>query len=189
MDPWQTLVLTPGRGIADRLGLDRVRAAEVAERLWDRYATRSDADEFDYWREFGDALGAPIPEGLVGSVERELLYPNPEATKLLTALAARGIRVGAVSDNTAFWYERQARIAGLDRSADRALLFLSFQLGVTKDDVPGLFEIAADAVPSASALVVDDRVENVARARALGFHAIRYPPNWKHSLSAAVMEG
>jgi FMN phosphatase YigB (HAD superfamily) len=188
VDPWQTLVLTPARGIADRLGLDRVRAAEVAERLWDHHAKQPDADESDYWREFGDALGVSIPEGLVGSIERELLRVNPEATKLLTTLASRGTRIGAVSDNTAFWYERQARVVGLDQAADRTLLFLSFQLGVAKKDVPGLFEIAADTVPPGNTLVLEDRAENVARAGALGFKVIRYESTWESSLFAAVME-
>jgi FMN phosphatase YigB (HAD superfamily) len=189
VDPWQALVLTPRHGLADQLGLDRARVAEVAERLWERYVVRPEATEFDYWHEFGEGLGTPIPGVLVRSVEQELLHANPEASALLATLAARGIRIGAVSNNTAFWYERQARMVGLDRIADANLLFLSFQLSVTKEDVPGLFEIAAEAIPPASALVVDDREENVARALGLGFRAVRYPPNWKHSLSAAVMKG
>jgi FMN phosphatase YigB (HAD superfamily) len=185
-DPWQALVLTPGSGIADRLGISRGRAAIAAERLWNEYVVRADANEGDYWREFGDLVGASIPRGLVSSVERELLRPNPEASDVLHSLVDAELRVGVVSDNTTFWYDKQARITGLDRVADPDLLFLSFRFGVTKEAVPGLLEIAATSVAPNATLVVDDRTDHVDRARELRFHAVRYSPDWSDSLSAAV---
>lgn len=185
-DPWQTLVLTPGRGLADRLGIDRGRAAAAAQRLWNRYVVQAHADEREYWRELGDAIGMSIPDRLVSALDSELLRPNREADALLASLAERHVRVGVVSDNTTFWYEKQARLIGLDRFVDSSLLFLSFRLGVTKGDVPGLFEIAAASVDPDVALVVDDREECVRRARMLGFEARHYSLEWNRSLAEAI---
>lgn len=172
-DPWETLLLTPGAGLADRLGLDREETARAGKALWPRYAhwARSAGE---YWAELGERLGVAIPPGLVAELESALLRPNPDAAALLRLAAARYRRIGLVSDNTAFWYPWQAAELRLDDVLDPGLVFLSYLRGVSKSDRPGLYEAVADHVRPRRTLVIDDRGHNLERARALGFRTARY---------------
>jgi len=182
-DVWQRMVLTPGEGLADRLGIDRQAAEAAGTQLWERYAVRPEADEDEYWRDLATLVGVPIPSSLVSETEQKLVRANPESSALVRALEERRARIGVLSNNTAFWYPKQARLAGIEHAVDPELVFLSFRARVTKEDVPGLFEVAANRVPAlAATVVVDDQLELVRQARRVGFRAIHYPPDWSRSL-------
>jgi len=172
-DPWETLLLTPGAGLADRLGIDRLVADRAGKYLWPRYAHRTRPAE-EYWTELGALLGTPIPIGLVAELETTLLRPNPDAAALLRLAAARYERIGLISDNTAFWYPWQAAELRLDDVLDPGLVYLSYLHGVSKSDRPGLYAVAADRVRPRRTLVIDDRAHNLERARALGFRTSQY---------------
>ncbi|HEX2087255.1 MAG TPA: hypothetical protein VHF89_16350 [Solirubrobacteraceae bacterium] len=173
-DPWQSILLTPRRGLADRLGLDRDVVERHAQRLWSRHSVER-TDAATYWAELEEALGRPLPRELVGQLEEDLIEPGPYAERILREVAARSVRIGVISNNTCFWYPRQERLLGLDRYVDPDLVFLSCRVGVAKDSEPrGLFAVAADALEPPTTLVVDDKDKNVTRARACGFRAVRY---------------
>lgn len=173
-DPWETILLTREVGLVDRLGLDRELARQAGERLFRTFAVRADAEEAAYWGELGSALGLELPPAVVAATEAALLTPNPQVEATLRELASRGIGVGSISNTTSFWFPKQAALTGLDRVADEQLLFLSFRYGVTKEDVPGLFDIARRTVEPRDTLVVDDREEQARQAAVAGFRVLRY---------------
>jgi len=173
-DPWESLLLTPKRGLADRLGLDRHTVDKVARRLWVQYSS-AEATEEAYWNDLALALDLQPHKGLkdlVKKLEPELLLPNPRAFDILDRTRSRKIQIGVVSDNTAFWYGKQAQCLNLDNYLAPQLLFLSYLFHQNKD--AGLFGIAATRVEPTVTLVVDDKQRNIERAQGYGFHAHRY---------------
>lgn len=172
-DPWETLLLTPGAGLADRLGVDRRTADRAGRALWPRFAYWARPAE-EYWAELGGLLGVTVPAGLVAELETLLLRPNPDAAALLRLAAERYERIGLISDNTAFWYPWQAAELRLDDVLDPGLVFLSYLRGVGKSDRPGLYAAASDRVRPRRTLVIDDRARNLERAGALGFRTAHY---------------
>ena len=176
-DPWEALLLTPGAGLADRLGLDRLVVDRAGKALWPRYAHRPRSAE-EYWSELGAMLGTTIPYRLVAELEGTLLRPSADAAALLRLAAVRYERIGLVSDNTAFWYSWQAAELKLDDVLDPGLVYLSYLHGTSKSDRPGLYATAAERVRPHRTLVIDDRAHNLERANALGFRTSCYamPP-------------
>ncbi|MFD0308281.1 HAD family hydrolase [Streptomyces sp. NPDC127119] len=174
-DPWESLLLTPGAGLGDRLGLDRSAVLAAGRHCWRTFSVR-EADEAEYWSELSRQLGCDIPAQLVKELEEELLLANPAAGALLAAASADGVRpVGIASNNTSFWYAKQADRLRLDRWIDPGLVFLSSGLGVSKSTPGrGLLEIAAEHVRPSATLFVEDRGANLARARGLGFRTVEY---------------
>ncbi|WP_061289330.1 hypothetical protein [Herbidospora cretacea] len=169
VDPWQALLLTPGDGIADRLGLDRDRVEAIGEELWPEYSLR-EREEADYWRDFGAALGCDIPAGLVATAERSTLRTDPAASRAVSLLVSRRISVGFISDNTSFWFPCQMRLLGEFVQNSASHHYLSYLLGVSKQTSgTGLYEIAAQSLDPSRTLVVDDRAHNIDRAASAGF--------------------
>ncbi|MET7488580.1 hypothetical protein [Streptomyces sp. NPDC005538] len=174
-DPWESLLLTPGSGLADRWGLDPSFVREAGRRLWNRFSVR-ESEEAQYWQALSQELDRPVPPELVADLEDELLVANPAAGELLAAASHDGRRpVGIASNNTTFWYAKQAERLGLARWVDPGLVFLSCRLGVTKGTPGhGLLEVVAEHTRPPDTLLVEDRPANLARARSLGFRAVCY---------------
>ncbi|WP_030676415.1 HAD family hydrolase [Streptomyces sp. NRRL B-1347] len=174
-DPWEALLLTEGAGLADRIGLDRGEVEAAGRRLWRRFSV-VEADEQAYWDALGRELGRAVPPSLVKELEEHLLLANPAAGELLAAAADGGSRpVGIASNNTSFWYAKQAERLSLHRWVDPRLVFLSHELGVTKGARGrGLLEAAAERTHPPSTLLIEDRAGNLRRARGLGFRTAAY---------------
>ncbi|MFJ9040198.1 HAD family hydrolase [Streptomyces sp. NPDC102406] len=173
-DPWETLLLTPGQGLADRLGVPRREAEAVGEQLWDSFSV-APAEESDYWEQCAAGLGVPLPAELIRQVERDLLAPSPWAQDLIESAAATGADLGIASNNTSFWYARQATALDLDKWIDPALVYVSHDLGVTKGTPGrGLLDIAAEALAGRRTGLVEDREANLRRAAALGLRPLPY---------------
>lgn len=173
-DPWEALILTPQRGLAATHGWDRSEAEAAGRHLWDKFSI-AEYDEAEYWQDYGSLLGTDISPTEVKAAERELLVSNPLAATMLTAAQASGRAVGIASNNTSFWFAKQWDALNLGRYVDTDLVFVSQLLGVNKDfDGKGLYEIAAEHLAPESVLVIDDRPENVKRARSVGFSASFY---------------
>jgi FMN phosphatase YigB (HAD superfamily) len=172
-DPWQSLLLTPGRGLADRLGLKRAEVERVGEALWSSFSIRTSREEV-YWAELAELLRIDLPSPFIAELEDELLYANPVAPELLGQIRERGILIGVISDNTSFWFPKQAALVTLDHFVERDRVFVSYKLGMRKRDTPGLFEIAAQQVDKRTTLVVDDRTSNIDHAGLCGFRTLRY---------------
>lgn len=174
-DSWPVLLLTPGEGIADRLGLDVTRVEEAANLLWPEFSLQERTEQ-DWWQALGRMVGMTIPPKLVIEVETKLLKPLAGAAELIRRAHGLG-DVGVISDNTSFWYQKQASRLGLERRILPSLRFLSFERQVAKSSLPiGLFEVAAEGLSGQKVVVLDDRNANCERARAVGFTAILIGP-------------
>jgi beta-phosphoglucomutase-like phosphatase (HAD superfamily) len=172
VDPWESLVLTPRRGIADRLDLDRALVERVGSDLWQIHA-RSVTSEEMYWQQFAQRVSAYISPALLAEAERELLVTTPDALRMVECLRAGGRPWGLITNNTAFWYPKQLALLGMTHSEPQ-WQFTSFAAGTVKDDTPGLFDLAARTVDPAGTIIIDDRLHNVERARVCGFQATMY---------------
>lgn len=180
-DYWETVLLTPDVGLADRLGVDPAAACEAGRTLWERHCRRV-SEEVTYWQELESALGVEIPDGVPEELD-PLVLANPQAELLLSTMAEAGLRLGVCSNNTAFWFPKQAAKVGLHRYTDAALQFLSHLTGRTKGDDPSLLDLVADDLDPATVLLVDDRPGNLDAAEQRGFHTVRYAmdevPAWR----------
>lgn len=171
-DYWETLLLTPDLGLADVLHLDRERVKSVGIRLWQDFC-RAPAEERTYWTRLSEELGVPITDDHLSQVEH-LPHANPRVSEILADLQQRELRIGLISDNTSFWYAKQAALIGFGQTLDEDLVLLSFERGVSKSDSPGLLELAAAVATPSRTLVVDDRSANLSAAGRIGFHTFRY---------------
>lgn len=173
-DPWQSILLTPGAGLVDSLGLDRARVEEVGELLWPKYSLAPHPEDL-YWAEFGELLGADLPPVEISRASAATIAGNPGFRPATAALDDAGVRWGFVSDNAPFWYERQLRCLGAEGTVREDMEFLSFRYGAAKTSTrPDLFELAAAQLDPGRTLVVDDRARNLDRAAAAGFTTDRY---------------
>ena len=173
-DPWESLLLTPELGLADRLGLDRHLVERAGKELWGKYSLRV-THEGDYWRDLSAALEIDVALQLVPQLEAGLLVADANADAILHAIHAAGITIGVVSETTSFWYPRQISLVDLDRYLEETRAFLSFRFGVGKDGAGrGLFEIAAETVEPGRTLVIEDRRRNLERASSVGFEGFAY---------------
>ena len=185
-DPWQSLILTPERGVADRLGIDRALASGVGSQLWTGFS-RSPRQEAEYWSEFSCLVGRRVPAELVTEAEGETLETNSSWKRALAVVDERGLRCGFITDNTSFWYPKQLRLLGLSDRRTSPLDFASCEVGLSKSSPNrGLFEVAAESVEPGRALVIDDRKHNVDRAAACGFVTLHYSIHEKLDLVDAM---
>jgi FMN phosphatase YigB (HAD superfamily) len=168
-DPWQSLLLAPAAGIADRLGISRDAAEKAGERLWPTYSL-SVRTEAEYWADLARELNVVLPGEVISQAERETLRVNAAATEAVRMLECDGVRWGYVTDNTAFWLAKQIHLLGDREPETDDLRFYSFERELSKTSTPrGLFELASEVHDPAATLVVDDRPENLHRAGAAGF--------------------
>lgn len=140
---------------------------------WD---LRTEADETAFWDGYGQELmtrvGLPAAEAaafMAAYPYERFMKPVPHAREVLGELRARGLRIGVLS-NTLPSIDRTLQAVGLADLVDVAVATCA--VGVHKPDA-GAFLHAADALGAqpGEILFVDDRVENVEAARALGMRA------------------
>jgi len=166
-DPWELLVeeLFGGSSAARGAALD----------VWEDVARASGTQE-EYWRSFAARLGVPVDPVAVAAATQRVLVPYAWSEELLATVTVRFEAVGLISNTTAFWFEHYAGRLPVD-ALDSSMLFLSFRVGRLKEDRPGLFEYAASRLDPATVIVIDDREENVRRARATGLNALLFDPS------------
>lgn len=99
-------------------------------------------------------------------------YADETVVALLRGARARNVRLILVS-NASVQLEADLEVLGLADLADEVVS--SARVGIAKPD-PRIFEIAADraGVPAARCLFVDDTLENVEAAAALGMRAVHF---------------
>jgi FMN phosphatase YigB (HAD superfamily) len=144
-------------------------AAAVA---WQYGALQVGADRAEFWDRYSRALGVEVTAEAAARAEAQTLRTDSHAGRLLARLAAAGIHVGLISDNTPFFYADQLVSLKLTQSIDPKLMFLSYHYGVTKSQ--GLYLRAAQMVDARHTLVVEDRLPLRRAARAAGFRVAAY---------------
>jgi FMN phosphatase YigB (HAD superfamily) len=182
-DIWEHVLFDHHNGLAPRGWLARRRWRRAAQAAWDQVSTKPDVTEEDFWHSFEAAVGVQITKAAIQASEHRVIRANPEGHRLIAALKAAGLRVGIVSNNSAFWYPRQMAALGHPK-IDPELIFLSNQTGRTK--LTGLYALAAEHIDPRTTLVIEDRPPFRKRARAAGFHVAGYNLTSGRSLAALL---
>jgi putative hydrolase of the HAD superfamily len=131
-------------------------------------------DDQNFWKTFAAELGKPhVPE-------LERFFPDigasgeigPFFRETIAQLRRQGVLTAIVSNTCRSLAERHHRLGHYDLVD---VYILSHEVGLHKPSRE-FFAHALDRakVQSSSALLVDDRWENVAAARELGMHAVHY---------------
>ncbi|GGR83907.1 HAD family hydrolase [Deinococcus sedimenti] len=166
----------------ETFGIDARTFGGALREQWNRRALdwwdlRTQAQEDAFWQAYGDELAGILNLTQEQTAQLMARWPYeaymkavPNARDVISALRARGLKVGVLS-NTLPSIDRTLRAVGLDDLVDAAVA--SCSVGVHKPDA-GAYWHAAEAlgVPPTGVLFVDDKIENVEAARALGMHAL-----------------
>jgi HAD superfamily hydrolase (TIGR01509 family) len=170
--------------LAARYRLKNRYLQKIGRLLWETFAYVPETPantwrdmERRYWQLF--LLISRIPttvEKLIARTDRYIV-PVEGMRPILEALKARGTRLVICSNNNEIWWPRQAKKLQLEKYfADRRLI-LSSRIGAPKNS-PRLemfrAAVAAAGVPAAACFFVDDRLENVRRARRFGIDAVLF---------------
>ncbi|CAM3600965.1 HAD family hydrolase [Deinococcus frigens] len=166
------------RWAAGEYGLEARAVGEAMLGQWQARALtwwdlRTEDDETAFWERYGlelvERVGLPASDAERFMAEypyERFMKPVPHAREVLQGLRARGLKIGVLS-NTLPSIDRTLEQVGLADLVDVAVA--TCVVGVHKPDA-GAFLHAAGAlgVRPAEVLFVDDKLENVAAARALG---------------------
>ncbi|GHF30309.1 putative hydrolase of the HAD superfamily [Deinococcus metalli] len=171
---------------AERHSLDVTHVGQVLADVWsesispDRSSSwwhlRTPADEDAFWQAYGQELARRLNLSPEAAAEWMARYPYeaymkavPGARDVLSALRARGLKVGVLS-NTLPSIDRTLAFVGLADVVDVAIATCT--VGVHKPDAGSYLHAAQalDCTP-AEVLFIDDKPENVHAAEALGMRA------------------
>jgi HAD superfamily hydrolase (TIGR01509 family) len=178
-DMWEPMF----RDLARRHGLSNARLQRIGRLLWETFAyvPESAANtwrdmERRYWQLF---LAITRIRRSVDSLIRQTdryVVPVEGMRPILEALRERRTPL-VVCYNNEIWWPRQERKLRLARYFRPQSLILSSRIGAPKNS-PRLemfrAAVAAAGVPAGRCFFVDDREENVVRARRFGIDAVRF---------------
>ena len=132
-------------------------------------------DGIGYWNAFGDVAGFQISESTVTRLidldNRSWVQPNWPMIEWVTRLQTAGIET-AILSNMPFDMRNELSSLGHWLPAFKVRVF-SCELGIAKPD-PAIFEhcLSHLRVVPKEALFLDDRLENIKAAQALGLHGL-----------------
>ena len=170
--------------LAARHRRNRAKLQAVGRLLWETFAYVPETPantwrdmERRYWQLF--LLISRIPTTVDKLIARSDRYvvPVEGMRPILEALRARGTRLVICSNNNEIWWPRQAKKLRLAKYFAGKRLILSSRIGAPKNS-PRLemfkAAVAAAGVPAAACFFVDDRMENIRRARTFGIDAMLF---------------
>jgi HAD superfamily hydrolase (TIGR01509 family) len=187
-DVWEHLLLD-NDGIRSKYpNLGENELERIGKLLWEAFAylpetQRSNwqALERRYWRQFIKYFGRQLPPNVSPEefiqMTDKFIKPVEGMIPLLDRLQSKGIDLAICSNNNEFWFRRQMDKLGLHRFFSPSKIILSCRIGVSKSSPRfEMFHAAADAlrVIKAKCVFVDDRDENVKRARQCGMIGILF---------------
>ena len=170
--------------LALQYALDRERLHEAGRLLWETFAyvpqtaanTWRDMER-RYWELFLLISKAPTSVDALIALTDRYIVPVPGMRPLLERLHARAVPLVICSNNNEIWWPRQAEKLELARFFPDERLILSSRIGAPKNSA-GLemfrAAVAASGVPPGACLFVDDRAENIERARSYGIDAMLF---------------
>jgi HAD superfamily hydrolase (TIGR01509 family) len=190
-DVWEHMYLDPEVGLASRFSLDGAELYKIGLLLWESFAYIPEIPpngwrelEFRYWKQFLHFYGERIPQSVRDSGPQLLIedtarfiVPVPGVETELQRLQERGIALAMCSDNNEFWFRRQMDTCRLHRFFSPDKVALSCRVGVSKGSPRfEMFHTAMKALGTAASncLFIDDRQNNVDRAKAFGMDALLF---------------
>ncbi|HEY8250100.1 MAG TPA: HAD-IA family hydrolase [Burkholderiales bacterium] len=130
-----------------------------------------------YWELFLLISRLPVTVASLIRLTDRYVIPVEGMRPILEKLRARGTPLVICSNNNEIWWPRQAKKLQLKRFFGEERLVLSSRVGAPKAS-PRLemfrAAVAAAGVPAASCFFVDDRRENITRARRFGIDAMLF---------------
>jgi HAD superfamily hydrolase (TIGR01509 family) len=169
---------------AARYALDREQLHETGRLLWETFAYVPETPantwrdmERRYWELFLRMCRVPLSVDALIELTDRYVIPVPGMRPILEQLQARGTPLVICSNNNEIWWPRQAKKLQLKKYFGEERLILSSRIGAPKNS-PGLemfrSAVAAAGVPAARCFFVDDRQENIRRARRFGIDAVLF---------------
>lgn len=187
--PVQALILDFGEvlvhpqsadAIARMAQLVHVTAEEFQKRYWShRVAYDSGLPAADYWRRVlhgldpaPDDLDAIVADLIAADYDSWTVY-RPDVWEIARAFRAAGGRTAILSNGVPEIMGRLQRERSLAEFFDA--IVVSYEVGCAKPD-PAIYRACLDRlkVPAGAALFVDDRVENLEAASALGIQTLHF---------------
>ena len=170
--------------LAVRYRLDRKKIHRMGRLLWETFAYVPETPantwrdmERRYWELFLQICKVPATVKSMIALTDRYVVPVAGMRPILQALKARGTPLVVCSNNNEIWWPRQAKKLQLKRFFADDRLVLSSRVGAPKNS-PRLemfrAAVAAAGVPAARCFFVDDRDENIRRARRYGIDAVRF---------------
>ena len=181
-DVWENLLLDKKEGLASIYGLDLQTVNQVGAILWEQYAYQASSDwkklEINYWSQFNNLMGCAIPIGEIIQLTDKFIKPVDGMAELLSTLISQNITLAICSNNTEFWFNRQAEKIGLQKYVSTRNIILSCRIGVSKSSPRfEMFEEATKAVGvnKKECVFIDDRIESIIQATQYGLTSIMFP--------------
>ena len=170
--------------LAARYRLDRKALRAAGRLLWETFAYVPETPantwrdmERRYWELLLLICKVPLTVRSLIALTDRYVIPVEGMRPILEKLRARGTPLVICSNNNEIWWPRQAKKLQLKRFFAQERLVLSSRVGAPKAS-PRLemfrATVAAAGVPAASCFFVDDRRENIARARSFGIDAMLF---------------
>ena len=181
-DVWQHLFFEKNTGLVAIYNLDRNKVRRIGSKLWKNYAYISSNNwwqqEIDYWNQFNRLVDRDIPIDEIIALTDKFIRPVTGMPDLLRILDSKNIELAICSNNTEFWFHRQANLLALERYIPPEKTILSCRVGVPKTSQH--FEMFDAAITSLNAkmgecIYIDDRVESISRANQYGLTSILFP--------------
>ena len=179
-DIWEPMF----RDLARRYRLNARKLDRVGKLLWETFAyvpqtpanTWRDMEQ-RYWRLFRSMCKVPLSVGALIRLTDRYVVPVTGMRRILEQLRARRVPLVICSNNNEIWWPRQAKKLQLKKFFADERLVLSSRVGAPKNS-PRLemFRAVVEAagVPAARCFFVDDREENIRRARRFGIDAVLF---------------
>jgi FMN phosphatase YigB (HAD superfamily) len=184
-DVWENTFFDQHIGLVARYGLDIRKARSVGRRLWNIYAHRSVAPgetwrqlERRYWLQFIRALDIDAPVDALIELSGQFIKEVDGMLTVLESLRNSRTIMAVCSNNTEFWFARQASLLRLHRFVSPDHITLSCRIGASKSEVGNRMFAAVAAslgIAKHAILLVDDRQRNVEAAVAYGMPALLFP--------------
>ncbi len=170
--------------LALRYRLKKQHLRKTGRLLWETFAYVPETTantwrdmERRYWRLFLSMCEVPLTIGSLIRLTDRYIVPVQGMRPILEQLRARRTRLVVCSNNNEIWWPRQVRKLELGRFFPEKRTILSSRIGAPKNS-PRLemfrAAVAAAGVPAGRCFFVDDRMENIRRARSFGIDAVRF---------------
>lgn len=187
-DLWENLLLNEKRGIVARYHLNRNRVEDAGKLLWEEFAHIAANEERgwqtlekQYWNKFIQYFREELPANISPEVFIEMtdgfIEPVEGMTSIIEKLKSKGLGLAICSNNSEFWFRRQANKLDLYRFFSPGKIILSCRIGVSKlSPNCEMFRAVTDALglDDASCLFIDDNRINIERARQCGIKGVLF---------------
>jgi HAD superfamily hydrolase (TIGR01509 family) len=181
-DVWENLLLDEKVGIAKAYNLDYNQVKQIGQTLWEQFAYITSSDwkqmEVDYWNKFSQSLGISTTVSEFIDLTDIFIKPIDGMVDLLRKLKSTGVELAICSNNTEFWFHRQAMKLDFYKYFSAEKVLLSCRVGRSKSSHD--FEMFYAAVKSLGidkqeCILIDDREDVVLQALKYGLASIIFP--------------